>query len=203
MSPNVRPGHWLGSFSLSSCTKYGSSNLLAPSSYSNLLSYRSREWLLKISRTTTTGYSWLLLFYNRHLFACVGRQACFANQCNAHARKWRHVLVNMKRPITGCFLTHTHTHTPFSIDYVRNYINSQFYFILFWTVNIINVNCNISTWTTRKYRQNTYIFINDFLVWIVPQTVKRPVRSIKPRKVVCLTFTFRWNRNSERRAGLF
>ena len=40
MSPNVRSGHWLGSFCRPSCIKYGSGNLLAPSSYSNIVSYR-------------------------------------------------------------------------------------------------------------------------------------------------------------------
>ena len=43
MSPNVRSGQWLGSFCQPPCIKYGSGNVLAPSSYSNLLSYRENE----------------------------------------------------------------------------------------------------------------------------------------------------------------
>ena len=55
---------------------YGSVNLLAPSSYSNFLSYRSLALTFKE-----------FAYNDRPLFACIGWQARFTNQCNAHAHK--------------------------------------------------------------------------------------------------------------------
>ena len=77
MSPNVRPGHWLGSFCQPSCIKYGSGNVIAPSS----------RWLLKNSRTTTTGYSWLLGCYNQPLFAFCQPVQCACEKMTSRVGK--------------------------------------------------------------------------------------------------------------------